>query len=131
MTLHLGKQTGSVTNHIYSRAVKGMPEPKIGMGATFLHWTDRSAGTIVRVFSIGNDLAIEVQGDHAKRTDKNGFSEMQTYEYTRNLEAPITTWRFKDNRWQKMIKNPDTGRWNKGDGGLYIGSRDTYWDPCF
>jgi len=27
--------------------------------------------------------------------------------------------------------NPDSGRWVKGSGGLRIGERERYWDPCF
>ena len=32
--MKLGTETGSMTNHIYSRATKGQPDPAVGMGAT-------------------------------------------------------------------------------------------------
>lgn len=48
--MKLGTETASLINHLHSRAVIGQPEPVIGMGVTFLGWTDRSAGTIFRVF---------------------------------------------------------------------------------
>lgn len=133
MALKLGKETGSVMNHIYSRATRGQPDPVVGMGVTFLQWTDRSAGTIVEVFKIGNDLAIKTQGDRAERTDKNGFSEDQTYEYTPQPNAAKQVWRFRNNAWEQVRLNPESGRWKKveGGGGLRIGVRDAYWDPCF
>ena len=34
--MKLGSQTGSVINHLYSRAVIGQPKPKVGMGCTLL-----------------------------------------------------------------------------------------------
>lgn len=131
MALKLGSQTGSVTNHIYSRMTLGQPDPVVGMGVTFLHWTDRSAGTIIEVFKIGNDLAIKAQGDNAERTDKNGFSEDQTYEYTPNPKGAVSVWRFRNGAWEKVFLNPDSNRWKKSGGGLIIGKREAYWDPCF
>ncbi len=44
--MKLGTQTGSVINHLHSRAVIGQPEPVVGMGATMLLWSDRRACTI-------------------------------------------------------------------------------------
>ena len=49
--MKLGTQTGSLTNHIYSRAVIGQPNPEIGMGATVLCWTDRHAATITAILN--------------------------------------------------------------------------------
>jgi hypothetical protein len=43
--MHLGTQTGSLTNHLYSR-IKLPSEVKVGDGATLLGWTDRYAGTV-------------------------------------------------------------------------------------
>jgi hypothetical protein len=130
--MQLGKQTGSVTNWIYSIGTKGQPAPEIGMGATVLHWTDRSPATIVRVFEIYGLPAIEIQGDKYERTDSNGFSESQTYEYTPNPTGAKSTWRFRNNKWEQVKINPDTKRWKCADGGgLRIGEREAYWDPCF
>lgn len=130
--MKLGSDTGSVMNHLYSRMTKGQPEPVEGMGVTFLHWTDRSAGTIVSLSNAGKYPLIWVRGDHAKRTDNNGFSECQTYEYTPNPSGKLSMYRFKNNRWEAVEVNKATGRVRKTHGpGLRIGDRDAYHDFSF
>ncbi len=129
--MKLGTQTGSMTNHIYSRAVIGQPEPVVGMGATVLCWTDRHPATIVEVGKIGQCLMVKVQEDNARRADKNGFSEDQTYNYTPNPKAHVATYRFRRNRWEEVHQN-ENGRWVKSDGnGLRIGEREKYHDFSF
>ena len=58
-----GTQTGSLVNHLMSQDTPIAPE--IGMGATILSWTDRNAGTIVKI----TPKQIHVQEDNAERTD--------------------------------------------------------------
>lgn len=77
--LVVNKETGSLVNHLYSRMTKGQPQPEVGMGATLLHWSDRSPATIIKVFTIGKLLAIEVQDDKYKRIDKNGMSGIRIH----------------------------------------------------
>ena len=129
----LGTQTASVINHIMSRSTKGQPDPVVGMGATILHWTDRDAGTITKVFAIGKDLAIEVQQDKATRTDTNGMSEMQTYAYEADPNGARSTWRFKAGAWKQVRYSEDTKRWRlvEAGGGLQIGVRRAYHDFSF
>lgn len=128
----LGTQTASVINHIMSRSTKGQPDPVVGMGATILHWTDRDAGTITKVFTIGKDVAIEVQEDKATRTDKNGMSEMQDYAYEANPDGARSTWRFRNGAWKAVRYSEDTKRWRQIDGsGLQIGVRRKYHDFSF
>jgi hypothetical protein len=127
--MKLGTQTGSMTNHIYSRMVIGQPEPEIGMGVTILSWTDRHAATIVHV---GSKLVV-VQEDKATRTDKNGMSECQEYTYERNPNGPRYTFRREKNGyWTEVCWNPETNRWRKTNGhGLRIGERNEYRDFSF
>jgi hypothetical protein len=128
--MKLGTETGSLVNHIYAGSKQ--PTPEVGMGATICHWSDRSAGTVIRIFTIGKDLAIEVQGDHAKRIDNNGMSDCQTYEYSPNPNGGIGTWRFRKGRWEGVRFNRDTNRWAKnGEKGLSLGHRDYYHDFSF
>lgn len=130
--LRLGTQTGSLCNHLFSRAVIGEPSPEIGMGATILGWTDREPATIVSVFTKGKTLHVGIKRDNYKRTDTNGFSESQSYEYSFNPEMGIEYFRKgKDGTWESIYTNPETGRTKKGYGSLRIGQRDKYWDPCF
>ncbi len=124
------RKSGSLVNMIHSASVKGQPEPEIGMGATILYYTDRHAATITG----WNGLILTVQRDHAKRVDKNGWSESQEYEYSRNEDGVINRFRRgKDGRWSEVRRNYLTGRWNKVNGGygLRIGAREEYCDPCF
>lgn len=129
--MKLGSQTGSMTNHLYSRMVIGQPVPFIGMGATVLGWTDRHAATVVEVIEGGKYIG--VQQDKATRTDKNGMSENQEYEYAPNPTASVQYFKQeKDGRWSKVSKNPETGRFKKtGCYGLRIGVRDEYYDYSF
>lgn len=131
--MKLGTQTASVTNHILSRATIGQPEPAEGMGATVLHWTDRSAGTIIKVWTWRQSTYVQVQEDKATRTDTNGMSEWQTYSYEPSRLGNVETFRRLDSgQWQHVRLNIKTQRWVKSDGlGLRIGERDKYHDFSF
>lgn len=131
--MKLGTETSSLVNHLQARAVVGQPEPVVGMGATILRWTDRSPATIVHVFKIGSAVAIDVQEDRYKRTDNNGMSESQTYEFTPNPDGYRATYRQSGKgMWEEVRFNPDTKRWSKtGGNGLRIGERDAYHDFSF
>jgi hypothetical protein len=126
--MKLGTETASVINHLQSRMVIGAPAPEVGMGATLLGWTDRNATVIA-----WDGKILTVQADLYTRTDKNGFSECQEYDYTPNPEGVISY--FKQNKkgmWREVSKNAETGRWNEtGGSGLIIGRREKYWDPSF
>lgn len=128
--MKLGTETGSFTNHIYSRATKGQPEPEVGMGCTLLQWSDRQAATII---AIENGI-LTVQEDHAKRIDQNGMSEDQDYEYAPNPDGATYHFRFgKSEKWELVHQNERTGRWNKSESGagLLIGQRRQYHDFSF
>lgn len=129
--MKLGSQTSSLTNHLYSRMVKGQPVPTVGMGATILSWTDRHGATIVDVRKAGQYIA--VTRDDCKRTDNNGMSEDQTYSYTTRPDGAKQWYkRETDGRWSEVIFNPNTGRFKKtGGAGLRLGVRDSYHDYSF
>lgn len=111
---------GSLIN---SYASSNTTKPEVGMGVTFLHWSDRSAGTISDVIS---DREIKVQGDSAKRIDSNGMSESQTYEFTQNPDAPKATYTLRKNgRWVRKGQDMKNGQ------RLAIGYRDAYHDFTF
>lgn len=133
--MKLGTQTGSVINHLYAAGTKGQPDPEVGMGATICYWTDRSAGTIVKVQKDKQGRwLIHVQGDSWKIVSGSEFNGSAKYEYERNLEGGISTWRFDaPGRWVELRVNHETGRLNKvkGGNGLTIGRRDRYYDPSF
>jgi len=130
--LRLGTQTGSLINNIMSRSVIGEPLPEIGMGATMLSWTDRNPATIVAVFTKGKTQYIGVKEDNYQRTDNNGYSESQTYEFKFDHQAGIRYFRKNSKgTWEGAWVNQDTGRFVKGCGSISIGQRNKYWDPSF
>lgn len=136
MGMKIGTETASLSNHLLSRATRGQPNPKVGMGCTFLSWTDRSAGTIQKVTELSSkawSFEIEVTSDDAKRIDKNGLSEAQEYEFTERPDGPRAIYRCKreTGEWIQMRKN-ESGRMVISRGrGLRIGERSAYHDFSF
>ena len=130
--LKLGTQTGSLINNIMSRQVIGAPTPVVGMGATKLSWTDRHPATIVSVEIKNGVTIIGVQEDDFVRTDNNGMSESQSYDFTPNPNAHIEYFRTnKRGTWESIYRNPETGRWKIGCGSIKVGERDKYYDFSF
>lgn len=114
--MRLGTETNSVINHLMSGHVGG-PVPTVGMGLTVLHWTDRSAGTIVRVSPSGKTFWFT--DDTVTRTDSNGMSESQDYTYTSNPASKVHAARLTTRGW-------------KSEGhGISVGYRRAYHDYSF
>lgn len=122
MSLKLGTQTGSLTNHLYSREPPVKPE--IGMGATMLGWSDRHACTITAISPSGK--SIEVKQDIATRIDKNGMSELQEYSYEPDPNTkPVTFTLRKNGKWVLKGSSMNAGTH------LLVGKRDQYYDYSF
>ena len=119
--MKLGTETGSLVNHVYAN---NSTQPEIGMGATILQWTDRTACTIIEISKSG--LAVTVQRDNSVRLDKNGMSESQAYEYTPNPDGPRYVFKFSKKKGQ-WIEAGSKGKGNR----LSIGSRREYHDYSF
>jgi hypothetical protein len=130
--LKLGSGTGSLINHVMSAANNNI-QPEIGMGVTFLSWTDRSPGTIVEINTLKNGVTeIVVQEDKYKRIDKNGFSESQEYEYTPNPEAFKKHYRLIDGKWVRYYFANESNRWRKDkDDRIVVGRREKFHDFTF
>lgn len=129
--MKLGTQTGSLFNHIMANG--SVKDIVIGeTGATLLSWSDRHAATVINMFKRGKFDYIVVQEDNAVRTDDNGFSESQTYEYSRNENGSTYMFRITDAGFVSVYEDRDTGRIKKGCGqGLMIGRREKYYDFSF
>lgn len=85
-------QHDSSQNHQCSSMISLKPEA--GMGATEIYWTHRSAYTITEVI---NDKKIVVQRDKAKRTDENGMSDIQIYEFSPDPNGSKLTLTLRNN----------------------------------
>jgi hypothetical protein len=130
--MKLGTETGSLTNHVLSRAVIGQPSPEVGMGATVLLRTDRRAATIIKVGVAGRYTYVTVREDKALRSDSNGMSEDQSYNYFRNPNGHTSIFRSNGGAWQHVVWNEATKRFNKSEGAtLRIGERNEYRDFSF
>lgn len=127
----MGKQYGSLTNFIVGTAeTHENIVPTVGMGCTEVHWSDRHAYTIVEV-----DLAKKkfwMTRDDAKRTDKNGMSDSQHYEYTPDPNGHRVEVKYHKTRKSKHNPNPFGGHW-KSDSGyvVWLNARDEYYDYSF
>jgi hypothetical protein len=98
------------------------PAPTVGMGGTVLGWSDRYAVTVVAVSKSGREVSVTT--DTATRTDTNGMSESQTYEFTSNMNHTPRVYRLGKYGWRE-----------KGSGGkgsaLRLGYRSAYHDYTF
>ena len=126
--MKIGKDTGSLINGILGSCADDS-EVEVGMGATFLYWTDRSPGTIVGILSGG---IIAVQADEYRRTDNLGMSEAQEYEYSPDPEGHISYFRKnKNGQWIGVVYSSKTRRWKMNGARLAVGFREKYYDYSF
>jgi hypothetical protein len=115
-----GTQTGSLMNHLISGAK--MITPEIGMGATILHWTDRTATTITEVSK--NGKRIGVVEDIATRTDGHGMSDAQSYSYAPGTGSARYFTLRKNGAW---VAEGDSMKGTR----IAIGARNHYHDFSF
>jgi len=106
-----------------SQDQRKMSEVQVGDGATYHIGSDRYPFTVVGILTAKR---LQVCMDHAVRTDKNGFSEIQTWEYSpdENATSEVITLR-KNGLWYRL------GQLGKGSGFFTIGKRVMYQDPSF
>lgn len=114
-------QYGGLINTLYAGA--RYPTPEVGMGVTFLYWTDRRPGTIIKVIS---DREIVVQGDNYERTDSNGMSDAQSYRYWPNPNAGESIYTLRKNG--SWVKKGDP---MKNGARIAVGNREMYYDFSF
>jgi hypothetical protein len=131
--MKLGSETGSLVNHVYSTQQR--VEPEIGMGATLLSWTDRSAATVVAIErdKSNNVVRFAVTMDLARVTSGGEHDGSATYDYISQQDGYKYWFRpAKDGRWEHVALNPDSKRWSKSKGNnILLGKRDHYRDPSF
>tara|TARA_Y100000034_G_C6866253_1_gene394840 strand:- start:8 stop:313 length:306 start_codon:yes stop_codon:yes gene_type:complete len=96
---------------------------KVGDGATMGVGSDCYPYTVVEIKS---PRCIIVQSDNYTRTDKNGLSESQEYDYSPNPQGGKVTLTLRSNdRWVRKGESMRGGsRWT-------IGSRRAYQCPSF
>lgn len=128
--MKLGTQTGSLVNSLMSNRV--CSEITVGAPATFLSWSDRSPGTVIKVFEKGAYTYLNVRRDRVEYHDDCSGN----YDIVDGNDEFYSTFRFKtdgSSGFQNVSINPETGRYVKNgrEGGLTIGVREYYYDPHF
>jgi hypothetical protein len=94
----MNNKFGSFYNIVMDEQAPAVPE--VGMGATELFWSDRHAHTIIKVH--GPKL-IEVQRDKATRTDGNGISDAQSYQYEADPKGAVVMVSLRKNgKWIRV-----------------------------
>jgi len=94
--------------------------PTVGMGATISYHSDCSPATVIQVLHNGRRLVL--QEDKAIRTDTNGMSESQSYDYETDLNGSIH---------YASLRKDGTYRLLGGKTSIWLGSRRKYHDYSF
>lgn len=99
--------------------IKTPTEPVVGQGATLSIGSDCYPYTVIAIK--GTTIAF-MQADKSTRTDRNGQSEDQSYEYTPNPKGEVVECRKGKYGWKR-----------KGSSSYSItfGKRTMYQDPSF
>jgi hypothetical protein len=98
------------------------PTIQVGQGVTHHIGSDRYPYTVAEVIT---PTRVEIQADDYKRTDSNGLSESQTYEYTQNRSAcRIAITLRKNGRWHRVGESMNSASYS-------FGGRSAYQDPSF
>lgn len=119
----LKERNYNFTTHKYEETFVDV-EYKVGDGATICYYSDREPATIIEISEDGK--IVKVQEDKAVRTDTNGMSDSQDYDYFRNENGTIHT--FKRNR--KGFYT-DNGKATDYGTKLGFGYRRKYFDYSF
>ena len=121
--MRLNKDTSSLMNYAMATA----PKPNtisVGDAATVLMWTDRDAGTVIEV----EEGRIVVQCDHARRIDKSGPIERQSYSYSPDPTGRCFTF-------FPVSRGTQKGQWRENGSangfGVVFGVRDQFHDYSF
>jgi hypothetical protein len=123
--MKLGTETGSFFNYLMGNS---MSIPEVGKGATVLHWTDRSAYFVNEVSEDGKTVVIERA--KAVRTDNNGMSETQSYEYVRDPQTEPETIKFTYGKWRRVYTNWE-GKKETSPINIIFGTMREYFDYSF
>lgn len=112
----MNQEHGSLQNLMLSGATTNKPE--VGQGVTEICWTDRHAGTITSVSKSGKSF--KWRQDIATRTDSNGMSDVQTYDFKPNPDSP-----------EKTARQHKNGKFYTDGRVIQVGARSEYHDFSF
>ena len=101
----------------------------VGDGVTLNYYSDEEPATVIEIEPKGK--WIKVQRDTAVRTDNNGMSDCQSYEFSRDENGRIQT--FYKTRRKDFTLFTDTGKFTYNNYGIYLSLkvRRKYFDYSF
>lgn len=94
--------------------------PTVGEGATIYYYSDRKPATVVQVGR--NGKRIIMQEDIATRIDKNGMSEVQSYEYKSDPNGEILIATLRKDKTYRLVGSKTL---------VSFGYRQKYYDYSF
>lgn len=113
------KVYGNIMNRIAEQGTQTQT-PEIGEGCTIYSYSDRSAGTVVRVET---PKRVFIKYDKAIRTDGNDMSDSQSYRYEPSEGAEIKVSLCRDGSWHEGT--------NQKGRTVRFGHRSAYHDYSF
>lgn len=140
--LKLGTQTGSMTNHLMSHSINS--DPVVGMSATLLFWSDRSAATVQEVTRKNGKMLVTVTRDKTRLISGSTMSEDQEYEHISDPSGQVYYFMKYGEEWCRVYhkqisydKELDvpifSKRFSKDSNSTRImfGHKESYRDPYF
>lgn len=94
--------------------------PEVGMGVTIQYGSDSEPATIIQVSQSGKRIVL--QKDSYTRTDNNGMSESQTYDYQPDPQGTIHIATLRKDGRYRLIRSKVT---------VSVGNRRRYYDFSF
>jgi hypothetical protein len=98
-------------------------DPIVGMGATINFHSDSKAATLVQISHKGSKIVL--QQDKAIRTDQNGVSESQSYNYEPDPNGAIYIATLRSDGRYRLVGSGKKGK------AITIGVRREYYDYSF
>lgn len=124
--MKLGTETGSFFNHLMSGDTN---KPSVERGATVLLWSDRHAYFVNAVTKDGKECVIERA--KAVRSDENGMSDSQNYQYFREVYAEPIHLKFRYGKWRRYYTNAYTGKMESQTMNITFNGMYEYYDYSF
>lgn len=82
--------------------IKNISKPEVGMGVTEISYSDRYPFEVIEIL---NDKRIKVREMEAERTDTNGMSDCQEYNYKPNPDGEVKTLVLRNGKWRDLVKD--------------------------
>ena len=123
----LGTQTGSFINWMMS---SNSSMPQIGMGATELHWSDRTPWEVIDIANDGKKVTIRSMSHDALQNASEIGMGHQAWDIQPNPNGEVRILEWKWNAWRYQTSHYHVSeQWDKAnDSNRSYMSKDDYWE---